>query len=127
MTLPTKSRITRRQFGWNALGFGTTALLGAEVATLTRRARAQSQQQYAHATQVSITGANALQAHASAHGLLYGAAIDPELLDLDGIAAGHTTDAYTRLFADQTGILVAENAMKWHAIHPAPDRFNFSE
>jgi endo-1,4-beta-xylanase len=125
MTQPVTPRLNRRQFGWNALGYGAFAVLAGEIATLTGRSFAQGEHQYANAMQAGVTGANALQAHAAPHGLLYGAAIDPEKLDLDGLAAGHTTDAYTRLFADQTGILVAENAMKWAPIHPAPTRYNF--
>jgi len=119
--------LTRRQFAWNALGLGAFAVLAGEIATLTGRARAQRDRSYANATQPAVTGASALEAHATPRGLLYGAAVDPERLDLEGIAAGHTTDAYTQLFADQTGILVAENAMKWGPLRPSPTRFDFTQ
>jgi endo-1,4-beta-xylanase len=117
MPQPGPLRLTRRQFAWTALGY--CAFAG--------RAWAQRDSRYADATQPAVTGANALEAHASARGLLYGAAVDPELLDLDGLASGRTTDAYTQLFADQTGILVAEDAMKWGPLRPSPTSFNFTQ
>src|SRR5579871_6003153 len=75
----------------------------------------------------SVTGTNSLRAHAAARGLLYGAAVVPSLLDVDGLAAGSTNDAYTQLVSQQCNILVAENAMKWASLRPAPDRFEFSD
>lgn len=51
----------------------------------------------------------------------------PQLLDVDGFAAGKTTDPYTLLFAAQANILVPENAMKWAALRPAPDKFDFTQ
>jgi endo-1,4-beta-xylanase len=33
---------------------------------------------------------------------------------------------FTRLLAEQAGILVSENDMKWSSIHPDPDRFDFT-
>jgi endo-1,4-beta-xylanase len=68
-----------------------------------------------------------LRAHAAARGLLYGAAVIPALLDVDGIAAGRATDGYTQLVAGQAGIVVAENAMKWKELRPAADTFDFSQ
>jgi endo-1,4-beta-xylanase len=57
---------------------------------------------------------------------LYGAAVVPELLDVDGAAAGGTTDGYTRLVQSQANILVAENAMKWGPLRPTPQSFDFA-
>jgi endo-1,4-beta-xylanase len=74
----------------------------------------------------SVTGADSLRAHAAARGLLYGAAIDPEILDVDGVAAGSTSDGYTLLIKEQAGILVAENAMKWAGLRPGPSIFDFT-
>ena len=73
------------------------------------------------------TNSESLRAHAVAHGMFYGAAVVPELLDVDGFAAGTTSDGYTRLVADQTNILVAENAMKWHALRPTATTFDFKQ
>jgi endo-1,4-beta-xylanase len=120
--------VTRRRFGkWAAAGLGTAAVAGvAGYATFEALGHRDKRLQLKNASAPGVTGANSLAAHAAARGLLYGAAVDPELLDVEGIAAGHTDDAYTQLFAEQTRILVAENAMKWFALRPAADRFDFA-
>lgn len=117
--------LTRRQFGRAALGFGATVAAGAGLVAFRNRER--DKRRYEAATQPAVTGANSLNAHAALRGFLYGAAVDPALLDIDGIAKGHTTDAYTSLVAAQTGILVAENAMKWAPLQPKPGRFHFAQ
>jgi len=118
--------LTRRQFAWRALGYGACAALAVEAASLAGRAWARRRREFAAATQPAITGDNSLEAHAAAHSLLYGCAVVPELLDVDGVAAGHSADGYTELVAGQTGILVAENAMKWGPLRPAPDQYRFT-
>ena len=75
---------------------------------------------------LSASGTDSLRAHALGRGLLYGAAVNPSLLDLDGLAAGNTADPYTQLVVSQANILVAENAMKWAALRPTPATFNFA-
>ena len=65
-----------------------------------------------------VSGANSLRAHAEQHGLLVGCAVAPERLANDS--------QYAALVAAQTDLLVAENAMKWRALRPAPDRFDFT-
>ena len=74
-----------------------------------------------------VTGANSLRTHAEARGWMYGTAVVPDLLDVNGLAAGTTTDGYTLLVKNQANILVAENAMKWGALRPSPGVFNFTE
>jgi endo-1,4-beta-xylanase len=49
--------------------------------------------------------------------VLTGAAVDVRLLKSDAV--------YQRLLGEQYGILVAENAMKWGPLRPAPDQFFF--
>jgi endo-1,4-beta-xylanase len=76
---------------------------------------------WAHAgTQTStadIGGPNSLRAHAADRGLLVGCAVIPEKL---------TGEAeYSGLVAAQSNILVPENAMKWAALRPAPDKYSF--
>jgi endo-1,4-beta-xylanase len=66
-----------------------------------------------------ITGRGSLRAHAAAHGLLTGAAVNVALLKTE-------TD-YPRVLMQQYSILVAENAMKSKALRPAPDRFSFDQ
>jgi endo-1,4-beta-xylanase len=72
-------------------------------------------------------GPESLRAHAQARGLLYGAAVVTELLDVDGASAGKTADPYTQLVLSQANIVVAENAMKWHAMRPGPATFDFTQ
>jgi len=66
----------------------------------------------------TVDGAGSLRAHAEAHRLLTGCAVVPE----------HLTNepAYASTVAQQANLLVAENAMKWKALRPAPDKYNFA-
>jgi endo-1,4-beta-xylanase len=76
---------------------------------------------------LDVTGPASLRAHAQARGLLFGVAVDPSRRDLDGFAAGNTSDPYTQLVATQAGIVVAENCMKWASMRPSPDSFDFTQ
>ncbi len=119
--------ITRRQFGRTALIAGAAAgALGLSAAGVTGWRSLRRRQLYATATRADITGANSLAAHAAARGLLYGAAVVPSWLDVDGIAKGDTSDAYTQLVMAQTGIMVDEYTTYWKWLRPSPDRFDFS-
>ncbi|MEB0107086.1 endo-1,4-beta-xylanase [Pseudomonas sp. MH9.3] len=59
-----------------------------------------------------------LRAVAAQHGLSFGFAVDPALLD--------TNPSYRDVVARQAGIVVPENALKWAQVHPAPDRYTFA-
>lgn len=65
-----------------------------------------------------FTGDESLRAHADSRGMLVGCAVVPELLT--------DNPQYAGLVAGQCNILVPENAMKWEALRPAPDKFDFS-
>ena len=65
------------------------------------------------------TGSSSLKAQAGARGLLAGMAVNMGRLDRDA--------AYTRTLVEQCSVVVAENAMKWGPLRPAPDRFDFAE
>ena len=110
--------VTRRQFGTAALTLGASAMLPGWM-----RAHAMD----SPATSLSVTGPNSLRAHAAARGLLYGAAVNPALLDVDGVAAGNSSDGYTLLIKEQAGILVAEDVMKWEGLRPGPSIFDFTQ
>ena len=118
-----RPHLTRRGFLRTASAAGVIAagLLPARMRGLQVASEAQA------ATPIDDSGGNSLRSHAAAHGLLFGAAVNPALLDVDGAAAGKTTDPYTLLFATQASVLVAENSMKWGAIRPAPDKFDFTQ
>lgn len=64
-----------------------------------------------------ITGPGSLRAHAEAHGLLVGCAVVPEKFQSE--------PEYASTVANQANIVVAERSMKWAALRPAPDRFDF--
>ncbi|MGA3046924.1 MAG: endo-1,4-beta-xylanase [Terracidiphilus sp.] len=117
MTDTGKSRFTRRQF------CGNSAILGC-LGALTGRLGAWAVDS---PSAISTNGAGSLRAHAAARGLLYGTAVMPQLLDIDGFAAGKTADPYTQLIAKQANILVAETSMKWGPLRPTPDTFDFTQ
>lgn len=65
-----------------------------------------------------VSGAQSLRAHAEIDGLLVGCAVVPERLKNE--------PQYASVVAAQANLLVAENAMKWKALRPAADKFDFS-
>ena len=65
-----------------------------------------------------ITGPGSLKTHAAVHGFLYGCAVNTQLLAND--------EAYAALVREQANIVVAENAMKWEAMRPAIDQYDFA-
>jgi len=67
----------------------------------------------------TLDGPNSLAAHAAAHGLLYGCAVNMRALAAD--------PAYANLIRAQANIVVAENAMKWAPLRPSPATFRFDE
>jgi len=74
-----------------------------------------------------VGGPNSLRAHAAARGRLFGVAVNPAILDVETLAAGHMTDRYTLLVATQASIVVAENSMKWAALMPTAGTYDFSQ
>ncbi len=66
---------------------------------------------------VALAGVRSLKAHALRHGLIAGAAVVVKGLDQDA--------ALDRLVAEQYGMLVPEGELKWVALRPAQDRFDF--
>jgi endo-1,4-beta-xylanase len=113
-----KPELTRRQFGKTTLALGAVAALPGWML---------AQEKDSHSALENVTGPNSLRAHAAARGLLYGAAVNPAHLDVDGVAAGSTSDGYTLLVQQQAGILVAENSMKWSGLRPKPGIYDFTQ
>lgn len=64
-----------------------------------------------------IGSSGSLRAHAQARNFLIGCAAIPQKFS--------TEPLYASTVADQANILVAENVMKWVALRPAPDKFDF--
>ncbi len=62
--------------------------------------------------------ARPLREVAAAAGRLYGAAVESSALSSDG--------AFATAVTTECGILTAENSLKWAALRPAPDQFDFN-
>lgn len=60
----------------------------------------------------------AFRALAARRGLLWGAAVEPQIMDGD--------PAFAALVRRQCAVLTPENAMKWNALRPGPDQFDFA-
>jgi endo-1,4-beta-xylanase len=67
----------------------------------------------------AVRGRHSLQAHAHKHGLLAGAAVVVRALQND--------PALQRLITEQYGILVPESELKWRALRPSLNQFDFTE
>ena len=63
-------------------------------------------------------GENSLKAHAARRGFLYGCAVNTDALAQD--------ELYANLIREQANIVVAENAMKWAALRPSADTWDFA-
>lgn len=68
---------------------------------------------------LDISGPASLRAQAAQHGLLAGFALSTASL--------RTSDIYRRTAAEQCGIAVSENSMKWGALRPSASQFSFDD
>lgn len=68
-------------------------------------------------TLTDVNGPRSLRAAAASHGLLVGCAVVPEKLDGE--------PEYAKTVTEQANILVPENAMKWAALRPSAEQFDF--
>jgi endo-1,4-beta-xylanase len=116
--------LNRRQFGLRVAA-ASAAILGVGAAGTGEWLHAKHKGQLKYAMDPNVAGANSLQAHAAVKGLVYGASVNPLLLDVEGVAEGHTEDGYTQLVMAQTGMLVDEFATYWKWMRPSPDTFKF--
>jgi endo-1,4-beta-xylanase len=65
-----------------------------------------------------VAGRRSLKAHAKRHGLVFGSAV---------VVRNVQSDAdFAELIAEQCGIVVPSNELKWVALRPAPDQFDFT-
>jgi len=71
------------------------------------------------APSATAVGLGSLKAHAVNANLLYGCAVDVKQLRAD--------QHYGALVAEQSSIIVPENAMKWAALRPTPELFDFAD
>lgn len=66
----------------------------------------------------AVVGTTPLRDRAASKGLLYGAAVSQRSLASD--------QNFANRFVQECAILVPENELKWKALRPTPDRFNFA-
>ena len=104
----------------NRRGFlsgGLAAGVGVASGVLPGSMFGESMQASTFVTAGPTTGSGSLKAHAAKCGVLVRAAVDVRLLKSDAV--------YQRVLGEQYDIFVAENAMKWGPLRPAPDQFYF--
>ena len=65
-----------------------------------------------------VAGSRSLQAHARRHGLTFGSAVIIHNVQSNG--------DFADLIREQCGIVVPTNELKWIALRPAPDQYDFS-
>lgn len=65
-----------------------------------------------------VSGSRSLKAHAHRHGLVYGSAVIVRVVEND--------PEYAELIAEQCGIVVPSNELKWVALRPAADKYDFT-
>jgi len=65
-----------------------------------------------------VAGSHSLRAHAQRHGLVFGSAVIIRNVQND--------PDFAELIAEQCGIVVPTGELKWIALRPAPDRYDFS-
>lgn len=65
-----------------------------------------------------VSGSRSLRAHAQRHGLIFGSAVIIRNVQND--------PDYAALIREQCGIVVPTNELKWVALRPAPDRYDFT-
>lgn len=109
---------TRREFARTAVAAG----LGAGLCSKSDCWLATA----AETPQWWLSPGRSLRECARERGLYFGAAVDPDRLDVEGLAAGRSRDGYTTLVNAEAGMVVAENAMKWKALRPTPSTFDFT-
>jgi endo-1,4-beta-xylanase len=111
--------IGRRSFLRTAARLGAGAAASSILPLAGCGARGKPQPSRTLAPSLGVGGAASLGAHAAAHGLLYGCAVDPPKLVSES--------PYSGTIREQCRILVAENAMKWGPLRPTPDTYRFDQ
>lgn len=104
---------TRREF------LGHAAIASASLALLNGCGPKRSSGRGYRLPGVDVSGSHSLKAHAMDARMLFGFAVNTQKLRDDA--------AYRSLVEQQCSIIVAENAMKWHALRPAMDQFSFAD
>jgi endo-1,4-beta-xylanase len=109
--------LSRREF--IARGTGTAVSMAAAASTglLAGCANSASSHPPTVSSYHDLAGARSLRAHARRHGLIYGSAVVIPVVE-------HNAD-FAALVSEQCGIVVPSNELKWVALRPSRDVFNF--
>jgi len=120
MTLMIKKKLTRIGRRSFLLGLGTLIGTGAWAIAdpFQKPLKNQIKILYAENRNFTVRGNKSLRDRAAAKGLIYGAATLYEHL--------YSDREFAQSFAQECGILVTEGNLKWGAIRPSPDSFDFS-
>jgi endo-1,4-beta-xylanase len=102
---------TRRAFIGNAIKVGSALAAGA---TLLQAKGKTGMPASFH----DVSGKRSLRAHAQEHGLVFGSAVIIRNVQND--------PDFAALVAEQCGIVVPTNELKWVALRPAPDKYDFA-
>ena len=102
---------TRRKFIANAIKAGSALAAGA---TLLHGKSKTGMPASFH----DVSGKRSLRAHAEKHGLVFGSAVIIRNVQDDS--------DFAELIAEQCGIVVPSNELKWVALRPAPDKYDFA-
>jgi endo-1,4-beta-xylanase len=113
------NRATRRQFISNGLAVSGALAFGLRGANLAAEAQTNHPggPSTSPAAAMGITGPGSLKAHADAKGLLFGTAVEAQLLS--------SNEDVAQIVIDQCSILVAENSMKMGPMRPTPTTYSF--
>lgn len=106
--------VTRRGF----ISQGARALAVAATGTLDDSANGEAGRAGLLGSYQEVSGGRSLKAHARRHGLVFGSAVI--------IRNVEENPDFAQLIAGQCGIVVPTNELKWVALRPAPDKYDFS-
>ncbi len=117
--MPFSNRATRRQFISNGLAVSGALAFGIRGANVVAEAQTNQpgRQSPSPAGAMGITGPGSLKAHAGAKGLLFGTAVEAQLLSSNADVE--------QIVIDQCSLLVAENSMKMGPMRPTPTTYSF--
>jgi endo-1,4-beta-xylanase len=105
---------TRRRF----ISQASKTLAIASATTLTSLAHHLAEGADLPGSYQEVSGSRSLKAHARRHGLIYGSAVIIRNVQND--------PDYAQLIAEQCGIVVPSNELKWVALRPGPETYDFT-
>ncbi|HTW80952.1 MAG TPA: endo-1,4-beta-xylanase [Terracidiphilus sp.] len=109
--------LSRREFIAQGTGTAVTVAAATSTGLLAGCAKGASSHPPTVNSFHDLAGPRSLRAHAQRHGLIYGSAVV--------IPVVQSNTDFAELVSEQCGILVPSNELKWVALRPSRDAFNF--